>query len=115
MCSDLEDDVLLLLRVLAENPEIEASFTTQWPVKAIVISMNAADSRRAWDQRSVDNVKEKLARWIAKKKTENGIIDFDDCFAFLARIARKLGKENGRGKQYTERLGKCRFKSERLQ
>ena len=37
-CSDLEDDVLLLLRVLAENPEIEASFTTQWPIKAIVIS-----------------------------------------------------------------------------
>ena len=67
-CSDPDDDVLLLIRVLAGNPEIEANFTTQWPIKAIVLFMNASDHRRAWDQRSVDNVKEKLARWISKKE-----------------------------------------------
>jgi hypothetical protein len=99
-CSDPDDDVLLLLRVLVKNPEIEASFTTQWPIKAIVAFMNAIDSHRAWDQRGVDNVKEKLARWISKKKIEYGIIAFDDFVAILVRISRKLRNGEVKGKPH---------------
>jgi hypothetical protein len=96
-CADSEDSVLLLLRVLVENPELEASFCSQWPIKAIADRLNAQDRSRSWDQRRVDNAKEKLGRWIAKKK--RGFDDFEDFVALLARIGRKLesapGTESG--------------------
>ena len=85
---DPEDDVLALLQVLATNPEIEAGFSSQWPIKAIVDLLNATDCTRSWTQRSVDNAKEKLGRWIAKKKA--GLDDFDDFEALLVRVGREL-------------------------
>jgi hypothetical protein len=97
---DSKDDVLLLLLVLAENPEIEAGFTGQWPIKAIVVLLNARDRNRSWTPRNVDNIKEKLARWIAKKK--QGFNHFEDFLAFLAGVGRKLESGKGTGDGYRD-------------
>jgi hypothetical protein len=88
-----QDDVLLLLRVLAENPELEAGFSSQWPIKAIVNLLNKQYPTRSWSQRHVDNLKEKLERWIAKKR--RGVDDFADFEALLTRVGRKLSEPQG--------------------
>jgi hypothetical protein len=109
---DPEDGVLLLLRVLAENPEIEASFSSQWPIKAIVVLLNARDRHRSWDQRKVDNIKERLARWIVPK--EKAFDDFEDFVAFLARIARKLESRDGGESDYGRGRDRNRVRAERV-
>jgi hypothetical protein len=87
-CNSADDDVLAVLTVLAEHPEIESGFSSQWPIKEIVRLLNARDGQPVWTQRKVDNAKEKLGRWITKKK--QGLDDYEDFEALLVRIGRKL-------------------------
>jgi hypothetical protein len=91
---DRDDDVLVLLRALAEHSEIEAHFSGQWPIKAIVDLLNAQDRTQSWAPRRVDNAKEKLARWVANKK--RGLAEFDDFEAILARVGRRLAEARPR-------------------
>jgi hypothetical protein len=78
------------LRALAKHPEIEAHFSGQWPIAAIVDLLNADDQAQSWKPRRVDNAKEKLARWVANKK--RGLAEFDDFEAILARVGRTLAE-----------------------
>jgi hypothetical protein len=87
-CGNPGDDVLIVLTLLAEHPELETGFGSQWPIKMITNLLNEKNVKSSWNQRKVDNAKERLARWITKKK--QGLYNFDDFEALLARVGRKL-------------------------
>ena len=91
---DPDDDVLVLLRTLAKHSDVEAHFSGQWPINAIVDLLNADNRTQSWKPRRVDNAKEKLARWVANKKRV--LAEFDDFEAVLAQVGRRLAEAKPR-------------------
>ena len=59
------DDVSMLLRVLADVPDIlEGSTGGQWPIRKIVTLLNDRFSPPIWTSDRVDNAKRRLLNWI---------------------------------------------------
>jgi hypothetical protein len=86
------DDVLLLLQLLADEPELlEESWGHQWPIQRIVELLSERPPPRDWNQTQVDNAKRRLTGWIGRLMRENGF-DEVDLEAFFAAVARKKSK-----------------------
>ena len=83
------DDLSMLLRVLAENPEIlQDSSGGQWPITELVYQLNNRFPPRSWTADRVDNAKRRVMKWIKRLKRENGLDDVD-LEALFARVARQ--------------------------
>jgi hypothetical protein len=83
-----EDDVVLLVQVLAQDRETQESFGSQWPIGKIVRALNAGQSRGFWTDDRVENAKRRLTKFILRFKQEHGL-DAVDLRALLARYARQ--------------------------
>jgi hypothetical protein len=85
-----EEDVSLLLRLLAEMPHVlDESFGTQWPIGTLVTLLNERPPPRTWSEDKVDNAKRRLLNWIRRLMSENGL-DAVDLEALFASVAREL-------------------------
>ena len=83
------DDISMLLRVLADVPDIlEGSTGGQWPVKKIVTLLNERFPPPTWNSDRVDNAKRRLLTWINRLMRKNGL-DATDLEALFARVARE--------------------------
>jgi hypothetical protein len=83
------DDVGMLLRVMADDPDIlDSSSSEQWPIKMMVALLNLRFSPPPWTDRRVDNAKRRLVNWIGRLMRENGV-DPIDLEAVFARVARQ--------------------------
>lgn len=82
------DDVVALLRVLAEDPDTQESFGSQWPIGKIVHALNERQPQPVWTDDRVDNAKRRLTKCIVKIKQTHGL-DAIDLRALLARYGRE--------------------------
>jgi hypothetical protein len=83
------DDVLLLLQLLADEPELlEESWGHQWPIQRIVELLSERPPPRDWEQVKVDNAKRRLTSWVVRLMRKNGF-DRVDLEAFFASVAKK--------------------------
>jgi hypothetical protein len=83
------DDVSMLLRLLADVPDIlEGSTGGQWPVKKIVALLNNRFPPPIWTGDRVDNAKRRLVNWINRLMRRSGL-DATDLEALFARVARE--------------------------
>ena len=83
------DDISMLLRVLADVPDIlEGSTGGQWPVKKIVTLLNERFPPPTWNSDRVDNAKRRLLTWVNRLMRKNGL-DATDLEALFARVARE--------------------------
>lgn len=83
-----DDDVSLLLRLLAHDSEIQAGFGSEWPIRMIVDALNARHPRPPWNDDRVDNAKRRLRNWIARIKRDQRL-DAIDLRSLFVRIARE--------------------------
>ena len=84
-----DDDVSMLLQLLADVPDIlESSTGGQWPVKKIVTLLNDRFPLPIWNGDRVDNAKRRLVNWINRLMRRNGL-DATDLEALFARVARE--------------------------
>jgi hypothetical protein len=84
-----DDDVSMLLRLMAENPGIlEDSSSGQWPVKTMIALLNIRFPPPSWSGDRVDNAKRRLMNWINRLMRENGL-DATDLEGLFARVARQ--------------------------
>jgi hypothetical protein len=82
------DDVTLLLRLLAEEPELlDEAWGNQWPIQRIVELLSDRPPPRNWDQEQVDNAKRRLTGWIGRLMRKNGLdhVDLEALFAAVAK------------------------------
>lgn len=83
------DDVRMLLRVMADDPDIlDSSSGEQWPIKMMVGLLNLRFSPPPWTDRRVDNAKRRLVNWIGRLMRKNAL-DAVDLEAVFARVARQ--------------------------
>jgi hypothetical protein len=83
------DDVSMLLRLLADNPDILGdSSTGRWPVTLMVTSLNSRFPPPTWSDDRVDNAKRRLLHWINRLMRKNKL-DATDLEALFARVARQ--------------------------
>lgn len=82
------DDVVTLIKVLAEDRETQESFGSQWPIGKIVRALNAGQPSGSWNDDRVDNAKRRLTKFIFKFKQDHGL-DAVDLRALLVRYARQ--------------------------
>jgi hypothetical protein len=83
-----DDDVSVLLDLLAHDPDVQAGFGSEWPVTQIVQALNAARPARAWDDHRIENAKKRLRNWIGRLKRDQGL-DMTDLLALFVRYARE--------------------------
>ena len=88
-----DDDVLALVNVLADDPDTQKSFGSQWPVGTIVRALNSRQPGAVWTDDRVDNAKRRLIKFIAKFRQSNGL-DAVELQAVLARLAREFYRAN---------------------
>jgi hypothetical protein len=88
-------DVSLLLKLLAQDPEIQASFGSDWPITKIVEALNRRHPPPPWNADRVDNAKKRLRNWIGRMKRDHGL-DSADLKDLLARHGREGGSEVSR-------------------
>ena len=81
------DDVVALVRVLAEDRETQDAFGSQWPIAKIASALNQRQPDKPWNDDRVDNAKKRLTKCIAKIRKAHGL-DAVDLRALLARYAR---------------------------
>jgi hypothetical protein len=83
------DDVLMLLRVMADHPTIlDESYGNQWPINRIVALLNERFPSSSWSGDRVDNAKRRLMNWVIRLRRRNGL-DAIDLEALFARVARQ--------------------------
>lgn len=82
------DDVPALVRLLAEDPDVQEAFGSQWPIARIARALGERDPRSAWNDDRVENAKRRLTKWIAGVKRAQGL-DAIDLRALLVRYARE--------------------------
>ena len=90
-----EDPVVALVQVLAEDPDVQESFGSQWPVGKIVRALNERHSGVQWNDDLVENAKRRLTKFMARFKQQHGL-DAVDLRALLARYARERKVVTGR-------------------
>ena len=84
------DDVVAVVRILAEDRDTQESFGSQWPIGKIVRALNTRATGQTWTDDRVDNAKKRLTKFIVRIKQKNGL-DAVDLRALLARYARTRG------------------------
>jgi hypothetical protein len=82
------EDVSVLLDLLASDPEIQAGFGSEWPVRQIVETLNRRKPARLWNDDRVDNAKKRLKGWIGRIRRKYQI-DPSDLMHLFAQYARK--------------------------
>jgi hypothetical protein len=82
------EDVSVLLDLLASDPEIQAGFGSEWPVRQIVDTLNGRKPARPWNDDRVDNAKKRLKGWIGRIRRKYEI-DPEDLMHLFAQYARK--------------------------
>ncbi len=82
------EDVSVLLDLLASDPEIQAGFGSEWPVRQIVETLNRRKPARPWNDDRVDNAKKRLKGWIGRIRRKYQI-DPSDLMHLFAQYARK--------------------------
>jgi len=93
-----EDDVSLLLKLLADNPDIlDESSGGQWPVKRMVALLNDRPPPRSWREDQLDNAKRRLIKWIGRLMRRNGL-DSIDLEGLFAAVARKSESSKGKAR-----------------
>jgi hypothetical protein len=91
-----DEDVSVLLDLLAGDSEIQAAFGSEWPVRQIVDTLNQRKPPRPWNDDRVDNAKKRLKAWIGRIRREYQI-EPEDLMHLFAQYARKQEqKENVR-------------------
>jgi hypothetical protein len=94
-----DDDVLSLLRLMADDPSIlDDSLGGQWPLDLIVSRLNNRPTSRIWSEDRVDNAKRRLVNWI-KRLRERNRLDGTELEALFARVARQLEASRPRTKR----------------
>jgi|SRR5215470_526064 len=83
-----DDDVSLLLGVLAQDSDVQAGFGSGWPVRTIVEALNRRHPTSPWGDDRVDNAKKRLKGWIVRIKREQGL-DTIDLMSLFVRVARE--------------------------
>lgn len=64
------EDVSVLLDLLANDSEIQAAFGSEWPVRKIVDTLNQRNPTRLWNDDRVDNAKKRLKAWIGRVRRD---------------------------------------------
>lgn len=85
-------DVSILLHTMATDPDIQAAFGAEWPVRQIVEALNREFSNRAWNDDRVENAKKRLTNWIVRLKRINGL-DGDELMDLFVRYGRVWDRE----------------------
>ena len=82
------EDVTVLLDLLAGDSEIQAAFGSEWPVRQIVDTLNGRKPEKPWNDDRVDNAKKRLKSWIGRlRKTYQ--VETADLMHIFAQHARK--------------------------
>jgi hypothetical protein len=84
-----QDDVLALVRLLAEDAGIQEAFGAQWPIARIADGLGRRYGPSPWSEDRVENAKRRLTRWILRLRREHGL-DAVDLRALLVRTAREM-------------------------
>ena len=87
-CFPANDDVLLLVQLLAEDVNVRESFGPSWPISMIVKIMNERHPARPWNDDRVDNAKRRLVNWVERLRRIQGL-DMVDLEALFVGVARK--------------------------
>jgi hypothetical protein len=89
-----DEDVSLLLQLLARDTDIQASFGSEWPIARIVAALNEHHPQPHWNDERVDNAKKRLRNWIGRMKRDHGL-DATELKDVLARYGREraVGRE----------------------
>jgi hypothetical protein len=90
------DDVPAIVRLLAEDADVQESFGNQWPIGKIARVLNQRDGSGSWNNDRVENAKRRLTKWVVRVKTTHGL-DAIDFRALLARYAREKETKLTRG------------------
>jgi hypothetical protein len=102
-----DDDVSLLLRLLAEMPDLlEDSSGMQWPIGKLVGLLSKRPPPRAWSEDKVDNAKRRLTNWIGRLMRKNGFdtVDLEGLFAAVARRDESVGEPRRPGEHRSRPL-----------
>ncbi len=82
-----QEDVQKLLQVLGHDPEVQACFGVEWPVREIIKALNIIHPDTPWNDDRVENAKKRLRNWIGGIKRDHGL-DQTDLMALFARYGR---------------------------
>jgi hypothetical protein len=52
-----------LLELLARDPDVQAGFGLEWPVRKIVDALNISDPDPRWNDDRIENAKKRLRNW----------------------------------------------------
>lgn len=91
------EDVSILLILLASDAEIQAGFGSEWPIRQIVRTLNQRHPNPSWNDDRVENAKKRLKNWIGRMRRDHGL-DSTDLMDLFARCARGQGP-GGKGRQ----------------
>jgi hypothetical protein len=94
-----DDDVSMLLRLMADVPGLFEESGGQWPVKKMIELLNDRFSPPPWSGSRVDNAKRRLLHWINSLMRKHGL-DATDLEGLFARVARR--QEGGERASVTE-------------
>jgi hypothetical protein len=83
-----DEDVSILLSLMAHDPEIQAGFGSEWPIRKIVDALNQRHPNPTWNDDRVDNAKKRLRNWIGRMKRDHGL-DSTDLMNLFAQKARR--------------------------
>lgn len=81
-----EEDVSIVLELLAGRADLKEEFGSEWPVRAIVNALNVTHPNPRWTDDRVDNAKKRLKNWIARLMREHNL-DRVDLMALFAGFA----------------------------
>jgi hypothetical protein len=82
------EDVSILLDLLAHDSEIQSAFGSEWPIRMIADTLNRRSPHRLWTDERVDNAKKRLRTWLGRLRREYRI-DSADLMNLFARYARR--------------------------
>lgn len=68
-----EEDVSVLLDLLAHDDQIQSAFGAEWPVSHIVVALNQKHPHPPWTDDRVDNAKRRLRNWIGRIRRDHGL------------------------------------------
>ncbi len=88
------EDVRKLLDLLARDPDVQADFGAEWPVRKIADALNIIDPDPPWNDDRIENAKKRLRNWIGGLKRDHGL-DQTDLMALFARYGRAAASGAG--------------------
>lgn len=88
------EDVRKLLDLLARDPDVQAGFGVEWPVRKIVDALNIIDPHPPWNDDRIENAKKRLRNWIGGMKRDHGL-DQTDLMALFSRYGRAAESDAG--------------------